>query len=309
MLKRQSRALRFPVILPLVLALGLLPTLRVAAHDRALAGLTEPSPAALSSTADGDLRAEQWPGARLGTPAATAACFPQETVAPEPIGVSPPRPSPDAPTLPANLMALMPSNNLGQTVQAHPTLFWYLPQTTARYAQFNLYEADIALRPGDLLYRSRFRIQGNAGVVSLSLPPDLGIPALEIDRPYIWQIQIYCGSNQQTRDPQLLDTHLDRTAPVSSTLVANPASDPQIEGILWRVEAGSELLTSVAGMDPLTLYQQTDLWWDAVAALMAEYCNIRSGGDRLQFEQRWQDLLQAVDLAMLAQAPIAIACE
>lgn len=250
---RQSCALRLPLVLPLVLMLCTLKGTQVKAQTLKQAGLTIPVPTALSSTVEAQSKQEQWPGLRRAS--ASAACFPQQALAPapsaDPLATPPPRataavprpatstsraePEPEA-ALSQDLVALMPDTNFGQTVQAHPTLFWYLPETTARYARFSLYEANSNLQPSELLYRSRFRLQGEAGIISLALPSEMGIPALQVDRPYVWQLQLYCDSNQNTRDPQLLDIIQNPgVAPSASPgRGTTPSNHPQIQGILWR---------------------------------------------------------------------------
>lgn len=330
---RQSRAFRLPLALPLVVMLCAFEGTQIKAQTLKQTGLTRSVPTALSSTVETQSSTEQWPGLRRAS--GSAACFPQPALAPapnaDPLAASPPRstaappaaPRPATATSPTEsgpgaalsqaLVALMPDTNFGQTIQAHPTLFWYLPETTARYARFSLYEANSNLQPSELLYRSRFRLQGEAGIISLALPSEMGIPALQVDRPYVWQLQLYCDSNHSTRNPQLLDIVQDPGVAPSAgpSRGTTPSNHPQIEGILWRVEAGPELVASLrrAGVDPVVSYQQTEVWWDVVAALMAEYCHaVVTGGDRARFDQHWQELLQAVQLEALATAPIAVPC-
>ncbi|MEB3274496.1 MAG: DUF928 domain-containing protein [Prochlorothrix sp.] len=315
----QSRAPHVPLTLAWVLALGMSWQPQAQAQVGMQAKPSQPRAVpsvALHSPAFASSSTEQWPGSRFGVPSSPSGCF---LPPPEAVDRST-QPDPTSQTLPQNLVALMPSTNFGQTSQAHPTLLWYLPRTTARYARFSLYTADAKLKPEELLYRSRFRLQGQNGILGFSMPPELGIPPLQTDRAYVWQLQVYCDSDQSTRDPHVLELTFNPHGSASSAQPrpSTPAYS-EVQGILWRVDPPPNPIARMqsSSLDPVNLYRETSLWWDAVQHALTASCDpgsaqppsLRTSGDPdTRIPSSWHALLDEVHLGILSQAPILVPC-
>jgi hypothetical protein len=63
------------------------------------------------------------------------------------------------------LTALTPDNNVVTTLSAHPTLFWYVPQTEAKFAEF----AVIDKSNFNEVYKTTVAVIGTPGIVKLSI--------------------------------------------------------------------------------------------------------------------------------------------
>lgn len=166
--------------------------------------------------------------------------------------------------------ALMPTTNYGQTTDGYPTFFFHLPETTAEVAQFVLYdEASL-----ELVYEGTFAIQGESGIVSISLPDNGLQKALETDSRYFWYFSVVC----------------DRDDPSASVVV---------EGTVARVETPAALATALGMATPAEepgLYAAAGFWHDALVA---------SAALQPRTDTPWSALLTAVDLDRHDQRPPA----
>jgi len=168
--------------------------------------------------------------------------------------------------------ALIPKSNLGATLAASPTLYFYVPEETAGL------EAEVLLMDGDgnTVYQAVAPLPAQAGVVSVPLPADL---ALEPERFYQWFFSVLISQD-------------------------DPSANIILSGWLWRVPADSELATSLAGL-PLaeqpTAYTEAGLWFDALNSI-AELRRANPGDATAQGQ--WAALLEAVELEAIAPQPL-----
>jgi Domain of Unknown Function (DUF928) len=175
---------------------------------------------------------------------------------------------------PHSLTALIPATNTGRTVTAHPSLFWYVPQNTAAAAEFVLLDA-----ANTEIYKTILPISQQPGVLSLSLPADGSVPALEVGKSYRWYFSLIC-------DP------LDRSADSFTT------------GWVQRTEPSTALaqqLSAAAEEEKPLIYASAGIWYEALAGL-AELR--REQPQNAQVQTQWQTLLESVGLAQIADQPL-----
>jgi len=138
-----------------------------------------------------------------------------------------------------NLVALMPQTNYGLTQNAYPTLYFYLPSTTAEHLKFVLLNEVT----NELVYEGHFRIKGSAGIASVGLP-DNGIQQpLTVDEGYVWYISVLCDPTDRSADV-VAEGQIARVEPRVATTEVSPAELP-------------------------ALYAEAGLWVDALAASAA----------------------------------------
>ncbi|MBD1893197.1 DUF928 domain-containing protein [Coleofasciculus sp. FACHB-129] len=148
----------------------------------------------------------------------------------------------DAPTNPGSsateplaLTALVPNNQEGLTWVEHPTVWVYLPETSARQMVLSVREENS--QP----HSQRFLpITGESGIVGI--PLDENVPPLETDKSYQWAVVLVCGDRPSPNDPFV-------TAWVRRVVPSGKMNNPQkaLERAAWYGEQG--------------------LWYDALTAL------------------------------------------
>ncbi len=185
---------------------------------------------------------------------------------------------PEAGELP--LTALLPQTAIaersGQTTAAYPTLWFYLPETTAEMANFWLIDEQ-----GDLVYDLMLELQGQVGLIALPLDRMEDMPALEVGQRYEWTFALVC-------DP------LDR------------GGDVLVSGELERIELPPEQATR---LDSLTepqqralAYAELGLWHDMLTPLAQLYREQPSDGDLAGL---WEQMLDDAGLSALDRADFA----
>lgn len=177
------------------------------------------------------------------------------------------------------LVALNPTTNFSVTVSELPTLYWFVPQSTAKSAEFVLSNAQ-----GEELYTLTFPITGQAGIISVKLPAIANSTALEIGKDYQWSFTVVCD----TQD-----------------LSGNPSTS----GWIQRREVTPELTQQLAGVaegDRFSVYRNAGIWQEALTNLAEQR---RKQPNDPSIQSRWRDLLQSVGLEGLASAPIVSCCE
>lgn len=163
------------------------------------------------------------------------------------------------------LTSLMPTrNNLGTTVSSNPTLYWYIPKTTAKVAQFVLVD-----NQGKIVYTTKMLVSGTPGIVKLNLPPTV---SLELDNNYKWQLSLICDP----RDWQ---------------------KDEWVQGFIKRVELNQDLKTKLENVTPLEqakVYAEAKIWQETLTNV-AELRNSNPAA--------WEELLNSVGLEAIAKQP------
>ncbi len=167
------------------------------------------------------------------------------------------------------LTALIPATGKVLTVAERPTLFFYIPQTSARKVGFSLKD-----ETENDVYQTELAITGNPGIVSVSLPPSA--PALETGKTYNWYFSMVCDSSD-----------------FSGNLVVN--------GYLQRTEISSTLAKAQELTSPLeraAFYAKNGIWLEALANLAEAR---RKQPDDSKLAEQWKELLKSAGLETVAE--------
>jgi hypothetical protein len=169
------------------------------------------------------------------------------------------------------LTALMPESNYGQTIDAYPSFFFYLPETDAESVKFVVYNETT----NALFYEGEFSPQGKSGILSLDIPDNGVQQALEVGESYYWYLSISCN-------------------------VEDPSANIVVGGTVARVavsEAVEEALATATPQQIPGIYASAGLWHDALATSAQLQ---QSASDSIA----WSALLTAVDLQHLLEIPV-----
>ncbi|OKH32651.1 hypothetical protein NIES2119_25555 [[Phormidium ambiguum] IAM M-71] len=181
----------------------------------------------------------------------------------------------DCPPVDLQLTALIPSSNLGSFVEAHPTLWFYIPYKSSEVttAEFSLQDEQ-----NNDVYRTNFTLPNTPGTVSLSLAQ---APPLEINKKYQWYVKVYC-SQQKLSAPVFIRGWVERVA--------------------LKPELAKQLQTATTPRERVAFYAQNGIWYSALTELaklrIAQPQNATVNND-------WASLLRDVGLENLVQKPVA----
>ncbi len=170
-----------------------------------------------------------------------------------------------------DLLPLMPEGILGVTVQAQPTLLFYIPsQTTAT-------ELDLAVREEIFTYP----LSQSGGIVALELPVELA-PGEQVS----WGVELLCS-----RDPA-------QNPAVRGNLLR--VNQPELMAVLSQTQ----------GSERLDLYRSVGAWYD-IAAELARQLRARplaQDSSDATLRAQWQRLLESQDLGSLQSAELVKCC-
>lgn len=181
---------------------------------------------------------------------------------------------------PANLIALLPPENIGLTTEAYPRFYWYMPLSQAQFVEFSLFEVSENGEESEI-YLSRFAVSGEAGIVSLQLPETASIPALEMGDRYRWQVDAYCNPQSES-------------------------GDLQIQGWVQRQQPDADFAAHLDDASPseqAALYAQNGVWFDAIEAYATA---LAANPQDAELQIAWAELLQSVELNRLSDQPFLI---
>ncbi len=174
------------------------------------------------------------------------------------------------------LRALTPTNNIITTVSANPALFWYVPKTEAKSAEFVLFDSE-----GNELYKTNVAVKGPPGIVKLSLPESV---ELEMGQEYQWKFSLICG------DENWADTRF-------------------VTGLIERTELNlEEQIKLAATREPLKqaeVYAEAAIWQETLS-LLAQLRYERPND--LKVNNAWNELLTSVKLDAIATQPLVECC-
>ena len=174
------------------------------------------------------------------------------------------------------LMALTPTNNIVTTVSANPALFWYVPKTEAKSAEFVLFDSEL-----NELYETTVAVKGTPGIVKLSLPESV---ALETGKEYKWKFSLICDKE-------------------------NSVYTQFVTGLIERTELNLEEQTKLAAAtEPLKqaeVYAEAAIWQETLS-LLAQLRYERPND--LKVNNAWKELLTSVKLDAIATQPLVECC-
>ena len=169
---------------------------------------------------------------------------------------------------------LVPSTNIGLTLTESPTVFVYVPHTSAEI-EFTL----LTENEEEIVYEKTFKVD-ESGIVEISIPATVNNrKSLEVGKRYVWSFSTIC-------EPE------DRSA------------DAVVKGFVQRVASQSTLKSDLASPDPMTrlnVYAQNGIWYETLATL-AQMRRQTPGDARLTAQ--WTELLQSQGLESVADQPL-----
>ncbi|MEQ9549611.1 MAG: DUF928 domain-containing protein [Coleofasciculus sp. G3-WIS-01] len=171
------------------------------------------------------------------------------------------------------MVALLPPTEPVRTVAEHPTILVSLPENTAKEALFYLKEAG----KDDIIYETTVTLPGDSGIVSVPLPDDGTLPALEVGKMYTWHFFVICQ---------------DMT------------NEPYVEGQIERVEPSPNLVAELENASPrdrAAIYAEAGIWYDCLNSLAQLR---RSAPNDTAIASDWADLLESVELDTISQKPL-----
>ncbi len=180
---------------------------------------------------------------------------------------------------PANLVALMPEDNVGWTTDAYPRFYWYLPVNQASFVEFTLEQPSEAGETPEVIYQTRFEVTGESGIMSLQIPENENIPPLTVGDRYRWQVAVFCNPN-------------------------SPEGDIQVDGWVERQSPDASLQEAIAiasASEQVGLYASNGYWFNALDQLATLKA---SDPDNAELQTRWEELLTSVNLAIMACQPL-----
>ena len=176
---------------------------------------------------------------------------------------------------PANLIALMPEDNVGWTTNAYPRFYWYMPVNQASFVEFTLEKASESSETPEVIYQARFEVTGENGIMSLQIPEGEDVPPLTIGERYRWQVAMFCNPNSAEGEIQV-DGWVERQLPEAP--LANA-------------------IATASDSERADLYARNGYWFDALDQLAMLKT---SDPDGSEIQARWDELLTSVDLAPMA---------
>lgn len=138
-------------------------------------------------------------------------------------------------TQPLALTALVPSEQFGLTWTERPTLWVYLPKTSARQLVLSIKEENSRSHSQSFL-----PITGDAGVMGIQVATTA--PPLEVGKSYQWAVVLVCG---------------DRPSP----------NDPFVTAWVRRVIPSKPFSNQPSALDRVVQYGAQGVWYDAVTTL------------------------------------------
>jgi Domain of Unknown Function (DUF928) len=142
---------------------------------------------------------------------------------------------PSCPAFKKPFTAIIPGNNLGQTVSKHPTFWLYVPYQSV---DVKLILKDENTK--DKVYERKFQVKNGPGIVSIKMPEDA--PSLELNKKYRWRFDLFC----------------------------NQTDSLSVNGVVQRVAMPSGLENSLKKASPLeriNLYGKNSLWYETFTEL------------------------------------------
>lgn len=169
--------------------------------------------------------------------------------------------------------ALLPPSQIGLTFNSHPTFFWYVPQSSAKTAQFLLMTQD----DSQVVYETTLTLPAKAGIVSFTLPDT--VKPLDVGQRYHWFLTIHCNTVDRNSNPNT-EGWVERTAPSAGL---------------------SEKIQQTTARDLPALYADQGIWYEALTSL----AQLRQANPTdASLITSWERLLRSAGLGTLAPAPI-----
>ena len=157
------------------------------------------------------------------------------------------------------------------TIEKYPTLFVYIPKTSAPQAKFRLSDDR-----GYPVYEETFNVTKTPALVSLNIPSEEKY-SLKLGKKYYWQLSLIC-------DPNYISDNYS-----------------SLGGFLERVELKEELANKLSNAEPRehpfiyaeSEYEGKGLWLDTLTSLANL---IKANPNDSDLQQDWVSLLESVGI-------------
>jgi len=170
-----------------------------------------------------------------------------------------------------SLTALTPRrDNEIQTISDSPTMYFYVPKTTAKTGEFVLRSDD-----DNDIYQTTFTLPSTSGIVQLNIPSSAG---LKTGKKYQWYFTLICNSEDRS-------------------------GDEYTQGFIQRTTISSSLNKDLQQATPLkqaAIYAKYDLWPETLQNIAQL---------RTQKPDEWKELLKSVGLEVIAEEPLLKCCQ
>lgn len=172
------------------------------------------------------------------------------------------------------LRALVPKNNIGNTVSDRPSLWFYVPYNPQEVGRVEFVLQDESEND---VYRQTFVLAKTPGLVNLKLPQ--AAPPLAEEGSYHWYFKLYCNNSPS-------------------------ASTNFVEGWIKRIPLHQNLAARIR-QKKAPLYEEygrESVWYDSLDSL----AKLRLSSDTPMLESDWNKLLSAegVDLGEIMHEPL-----
>jgi hypothetical protein len=171
-----------------------------------------------------------------------------------------------------SVKAIIPVTNIGLTVTPHPSIFVYVPQTSAEKGFFSIQDEE-----SNYFYQTTITLPKQSGVIEVPLPSE--VPALEVGKNYKWSLGVICS---QYLEPD----------------------SPFVTGWIRRVEPNKNIASisqSQISLNTVTKLAANGVWYDTISGIV----NLRKlHQHNRNLEVSWQRLLESAELSAIAQEPL-----
>ncbi len=179
-----------------------------------------------------------------------------------------------------SLVALVPVAG-GKTLAEYPTIYWYMPETTASELEFVLRDMNLkdVYRVKYSLSKSIKGVLSTPGIKSITVPVIPNLSGLQVGQEYYWGLGLVCNSQDRSKD-----------------IVA--------EGWIERVEPDRNLALRVRQATPqerVALYADAGLWYEALATLVEVR---RDRPNDKDLAEAWKTLFDSVELEIVSSESV-----
>jgi hypothetical protein len=179
----------------------------------------------------------------------------------------------------AKVTALVPASKLGATASAYPTIYWYMPKSSASEVELKVQdtqERELYFTKYALAKSKDGWVVGSPGIMSFSLPAFANFSPLQMDQEYHWMLRVIC--------------------PPDPSGLSDSSNDILAGGGIMRVRPDPTLVQRIQQATPkdrVALYANAGLWYETLARLV-ELRRDRPNDNELA--QAWNKLLNSVGL-------------
>jgi hypothetical protein len=158
------------------------------------------------------------------------------------------------------LVAIVPKSNIVLTTSGNPSLFFYVPQTSAPQIQMVVQDQD----NNQKFVKQTYTPSGKGGIVSIPLTAT----TLEVGKEYHWFFSVICNPKERSMDKV-------------------------VNGSIKRINPEPQLLTKLKDATPkerVNIYAASGIWGDSLANLAQLLSSSPNDPD---LKADWKELLTA----------------